>query len=446
MDRRSAAVETRESLLAELSSKKLEPRLSEIVAALIARVRDMPELAGVGADRELWAAIEKSAYLNLRSGLAHLGYPLPLPTSLDPEARRLTQLWARRGLTAGALVRTYRLAHQVLWHYWFETIAAASVHTELRRELLERVSEFLFAYMDRVSGLIEEEHSRERALMFRNRDDVRLDLVHELLRGHFIDARPLGYELDRWHLAVVGSGDGVEEAIGALAERQHGLSLVLRVDGDVWGWIGSERAMPRAIEGRTRRLQLPEGSRLSFGDPAPGPDGFRRSHEQAREAHRIAHGGSPHAAVVTFDDLALEALALGDEMAARAFVARELGELGEPSNRTSTLRETLRAYFMSGQNAAAAAASLRVHEQTIAYRLRAIEEALGRPIRTRRAELEVALRLRDVLEPPRADLKRSGRRRRARGKDSVASRAASSAAVAILTAWIVPLNEFAQSL
>src|SRR4051794_24761027 len=101
MDKRPAEAETTESLLAKLSAETLEPRLSEIVAALVARVRDIPELAGVGCDRELWTAIEKSAYLNLRSGLAHLAYPLPLPTALDPEARRLTQVWARRGLTSG---------------------------------------------------------------------------------------------------------------------------------------------------------------------------------------------------------------------------------------------------------------------------------------------------------------------------------------------------------
>jgi hypothetical protein len=299
-----------------------------------------------------------------------------------------------------------------------------------------------------VSGLIDEEHARERALMFRNRDDLRLDLVRDALRGRAIDARPLGYELDRWHLALVGSGEGVEAVIADLAKRHHALTLVMHVDGDVWAWVGARRPLPRALEGRTRRHAMPEGTRLSFGDPAPGPEGFRSSHEQAREAHRIASGGSR--TVVTFDEVALEALALRDESSARSFVARELGELAESSNRMDTLRGTLRAYFASGQNAAAAAALLAVHEQTIAYRLRAIEEALGRPIRTRRAELEVALRVRETLEaaPAIDEAAASDRRRRARRKTSGASRAAAATLTVLagLSAWLDTTAEIAQSI
>jgi DNA-binding PucR family transcriptional regulator len=76
-------------------------------------------------------------------------------------------------------------------------------------------------------------------------------------------------------------------------------------------------------------------------------------------------------------------------------VARELRGLDGADVRSVRLRGTLRAYFASGQNAAAAAAMLGVHEHTVGYRLRTIEERLGRPVTTRRAELEMALRLLD---------------------------------------------------
>ena len=46
---------------------------------------------------------------------------------------------------------------------------------------------------------------------------------------------------------------------------------------------------------------------------------------------------------------------------------------------------------------AAAAAALGVHEQTVAARLRAVEERTGRSVAARRAELETALRLREYL-------------------------------------------------
>lgn len=395
---RQAEIDTCDRALSELVTGSLEPRLREIVSAVTARVQAMPELAGTESDRQLCVAIEKSVFLNLRSGLAHLSYPVPLPTSLDPEACHLAQIWASRALPSAALVRTYRLAHEVVWEHWFEAVSRISLSTESWRQLLARVSAFLFAYMDRVSGLIDEEYSRARRRISRDPADLRLELVRDLLRGHSVDTGPLGYDLDRWHLAVVGAGDGVEEIVRGLARRYETLPLVLHVDGVTWAWIGSRHPIARFLEGRIRRVELPKGSRLSFGDPASGSAGFRTSHTQACEAHRIA--GATLAPVVAFDDVALESLALRDGAAARSFVARELGQLAETANRTNTLRDTLRAYFAAGQNATAAAAFLKVHEQTISYRLRTIEESLGRPIRARRAELEVALRLRDLLDQP----------------------------------------------
>jgi DNA-binding PucR family transcriptional regulator len=78
-------------------------------------------------------------------------------------------------------------------------------------------------------------------------------------------------------------------------------------------------------------------------------------------------------------------------------VARELRGLDGADRRTERLRRTLVGYFGCGQNAAAAAAALGVHQQTVGHRLRTIEERLGAPVHERRAELEVALRLREYL-------------------------------------------------
>ena len=101
--------------------------------------------------------------------------------------------------------------------------------------------------------------------------------------------------------------------------------------------------------------------------------------------------------MTTFADVALLALTLQDPTLAREFVRCELGPLAGDDTRSQLLRETLRAYFDAGQNAAAAAAALGVHERTVTYRLRSIEERLGRPLRTRRDELGVALRLAPVV-------------------------------------------------
>jgi DNA-binding PucR family transcriptional regulator len=134
---------------------------------------------------------------------------------------------------------------------------------------------------------------------------------------------------------------------------------------------------------------------VAVGGPASGAEGFRRAHTEAQSAHRVALRRP--APVTLYDDVALEALAAEDDSRARAFVARELGPLAADDPRALTLRATLRAYFGVAQNASSAAALLGVHERTVANRLRAVEEHLGRPVSARHAELDTALRLHELL-------------------------------------------------
>lgn len=141
---------------------------------------------------------------------------------------------------------------------------------------------------------------------------------------------------------------------------------------------------------------VPRGPvRLAIGGPAAGLDGFRRAHDEASQAHRVALLGAEP--VTFYGDIGLLALAAQDESRARAFCARELGELAGGGERERTLRETLRAYLGTAHHASSAAALLGVHERTVANRIRTIEERLGRSVATRSAELDVALRLHGLL-------------------------------------------------
>jgi DNA-binding PucR family transcriptional regulator len=134
-----------------------------------------------------------------------------------------------------------------------------------------------------------------------------------------------------------------------------------------------------------------EDTAMAVGHPAPGIDGFRRTHRDARLAHGIA-AVRPRP-LTLYDDVALESFALQDELLAQDFVTRELGPLGGSDQRAARLRDTLRCYFDTSHNASAAASRLGVHERTVANRIRAIEDTLDRPVTARRAELETALRL-----------------------------------------------------
>jgi hypothetical protein len=230
----------------------------------------------------------------------------------------------------------------------------------------------------------------------RSREQRRTQLVRDILEG--ADPDPTGalgeldYDLRLEHLALVVSADDPEAVVRDLGRRLDAPHrLVVSLTGETaWAWLG-----------RTRPFELPErfesiGSAVvSLGEPGGGTAGFRRSHREARDAHAVALR-SRGRALVRYDDVALESLIAGDEERARAFVARELEGIDGDDARSRRLRETLRAYFACAQNASAAAAMLGVHEHTVTYRLRTVEQRLGRPVTARRAELEVALRMLEI--------------------------------------------------
>jgi len=263
-----------------------------------------------------------------------------------------------------------------------------------RRALLAHGSDFFFDYATRLSHLTLTEYTHQRDLMLSDREHRRVHLVHELLDGNDVDPAALGYDPSGANLAFVAWGDAAAEAARAVADALSRPLLLVGVWGDDrWGWLGGSVG-PESIA-RLARADLPDGAALAFGDDASGPRGFALSHQQARQAERA--GRRAGRALTHYSEVALESLAAADADAAAAFVAHELAGLDGDDVRSTRLRQTLRAWFAAGHNAAAAAAALGVHEQTVAQRLRTVEERTGRPVGARRAELETALRLRDLL-------------------------------------------------
>lgn len=161
-----------------------------------------------------------------------------------------------------------------------------------------------------------------------------------------------------------------------------------------WAWIGRSREFQPGTIDELLALEPPEGCVLGVGTAAIGAEGFRDSHRQAAAAFPAATADRP---IVSYREIAAEALASRDLDAARAFLAAELGPLDAEDRRARILRETLSTYFRCGDNARAAAAELEVHQQTVGQRLETVERLTGSAVRTRRVELELALRLRSYL-------------------------------------------------
>lgn len=320
------------------------------------------------------------------------------PLGLAAEEARLS---ANFGISLSDVLQTYRIGQRLIVEEMIGIVESTIDDAKLRASVLRTSSRWLFHYNDWVTQRVTETYERERDLLMRDRDRRRRQLVRDLLDGETVEASQLGYELDRDHLAVVAWGHDGERALLALREAT-GLSLltISGTDPTSWGWLGGSEIEARHLKA-IRELALPGGARIAHGEPARGIEGFRLSHRQALSAYRLVRdSGAP---VTAYADVTLLALTLQDPELARDFVSRELGPLTEPDGRSELLRQTLRAYFGAGENAASAAAVLGVHDRTVLYRLRSIEERIGHPISARRDEIAVALRLAElVLEDPRA--------------------------------------------
>jgi hypothetical protein len=376
-------------LTAELASRR-----DRLVADYVSRLRE--ELPEWSAERpELAEAIQVGAREAIGGELRALAEESLPETCPEFDAEGARQC-ARLGVPLDAVLLQYRLGHAVQWDAWLDVVEGHELAAGRRRDLLERGSRFFFAYANRLTRFAVAEYDRERESLLRQSEQRRMFLVREVLAGREVDADALGYDLSLHHVGVIAWGEEPEEAVRAAARSFGRSALVVGAGtGECWGWIGGVRAGEDRSRAPLAGVAVPDGTRVAVGEEEQGREGFRLTHRQAAAARRAAaRRGEP---VLHHSAIALEALASADPEAARAFVAKELHGLEGGDRRTARLRETLLGYFRSGQNAAAAAAALGVHQQTVGHRLRTIAERRGARVGERRAELELALRLRELL-------------------------------------------------
>lgn len=319
-----------------------------------------------------------------------------LPDRASDAALQEARVVAQAGVDLYALLKTYRIGQAITWNAIMEEAMRLIPDDAQRIAVLQQASDYHYAWNDRATeGVVSAYQAEHNAYFFRSQDRKRRAIVSDLLRGVPTDTEQLGYNLRTQHLAIVAWGRSSEASIRAIAQAFDARHLTVSgTSGTVLGWLGASH-LGRLLKEAPGRLAAMPNTYLSVGEPASGAEGFRLSHRQAWQAYRV-NRIRPQG-LVHYADVALEAMVLRDRQAMRDFVARELRGFDEGEARTDLLRETLRAYFRSGQNAAAAAADIHVHERTVAYRLRSIEQRLGTSINSRRDEIAVALRLSDLL-------------------------------------------------
>jgi hypothetical protein len=404
----------------------------EARADLAARLRERQGELGQAAMVRIYGIAEPSEvdpeYLHgLREAVsAALGYALasielgehrapPVPAILLTQAR----LAARNGIGLDTVLRRYFAGYSLL----HELLVAEAEQSGFGVASLREVLRGQAALFDRLLAAVSDEHQRESASRIHTVQQRRREHVERMLAGDPIDATALEYELDLFHLGVIGHGDAAAAAVRELAQCFERRLLLVHSDADrFWAWLGSRR--PIAPEAMVSLVDvasglLSQGEILAFGEPSEGFRGWRLTHQQAKAALPVARAtGEP---VVRYSEVTLLASVLQDEVVAASLRELYLDPLQRGSDGGTVLRETLKAYFAAGSQSSSAAAALGVTRRTVRNRLRDVEERLGLSVDARAAELWTALLLAELddaadenvaIKSPQLNLRPSGPPRR----------------------------------
>ncbi|HME46816.1 helix-turn-helix domain-containing protein [Mycobacterium sp.] len=394
------------------TAARLSGRLAEVSSHIRRSLEeDIPELRGDPGVAELLGA---SVEGNVDTILHALRYDIAVqrveaPTAAMEYARRLAQ----RGVPVNALIRAYRLGQRRMNELVFGEVRALDIEPSMGFAVIEAIAATLFEYIDWISQQVVVVYEDERERWLENQNSIRALRVREVLAGKkAIDVDTatdaIRYPIRWHHLAVVvwypdAAGGGneltlLQRFVRDLGEAADTAAAPLFVAADRmcgWGWLPFRTPAADALD-KVRRFTA--GHRgapsVGIGMMAPGVEGFRRSHQQAQAARAVAVARGGHEpTVIAASDPGLSAAALlsGDVGQARDWVAEVLGDLAADNENDARLRHTLRIFLRCGSSYKVAAEELRLHSNSVKYRVGRAIARRGRPIAGDRLDVELAL-------------------------------------------------------
>lgn len=262
----------------------------------------------------------------------------------------------------------------------------------------EGIAQFMLDYLDERSKMVDSEAMRRR------------EQIERLLTGGPTMTRTLaadiasgfGFDIDHVHTAFVvehqAQSASTERASLArdVRARLRNATLLLLPESPhrTVFWVTTAQPPDTSdLEPVLTSLRAFTGAVRAMGEPSGGLRGFRTTYAQANDLAAIAAQLPRTAEVMRWSDHALT-LTLGFDVGRSArFVRSVLGPLAESTGKAEEQRMTLRSYLSSDKSLVQAAQERNVHRNTIAYRLRRIEELIGRPLRGEVLDLQCALHL-----------------------------------------------------
>jgi DNA-binding PucR family transcriptional regulator len=404
-DLESVVTQHVEAVLGGLPPAPLAQEMADVLMTSI------PEL-GRAADEDFRAGL----LLSCESNVTAIWNQLLLGASLESVAPPADAIaWSHelvhRGVALPALLRAYRLGHGLAERRLEQVAGELEIEPEIRWRVLARISHHLFAYIDAVCTDLVDDYEQERAQWIRGAAAARAELVSAIVERDPVDARvaseKLRYDVSRRHVALIvwadprrtSEHDGSLEHEATMLAAALGGGPVLTVpigERVVWAWTSGDQLIddPAAVGHR-----MGEGVRAAIGTRLNGLAGMADSHDEAVVTRRVAELRSLRpGTVVGYRSADLTALLTADPVEAVRFTDAELGQLLEDTDDAARLRATIRVYLEENLSPARAARRLGIHRNTVVYRVKQTEQLLGHAIGQRRLQLEVALRLSEMID------------------------------------------------
>ncbi|MGY1916293.1 PucR family transcriptional regulator [Blastococcus sp. SYSU DS0973] len=401
------------------------PRLKELVAQAAMRLdRRQPKIAHDMSDliaREIRSLDVDQAFLDLLRAsvdantktITHiLINDIPIerlqPTTAAVEyALRLAQ----RDIPANSLVRAYNVGKDDFIEQIFPDVQALECSAEEKFAVLQHMSSVVGRYIDWISQYVFEVYEEERNRWVGTQGNVRATLVHDVLSRRNVPVREFeqetGYRLDGHHIGLIIWSVDPAPAPDELRMLTQVVWKVAAVAGctasplitavdrmTAWAWLPfAAKPPPVDMEQIRHVVGQARTSRLCLGLADAGVPGFRRTHEQARAARRVAISPADGTAAISFGDegVAIASLLANDLESTSAWVVEVLGGLAVDAENMDVLRETLRVFLSTGESYTDTAALMNLHRNTVRYRVSKALEQVSTAIRTNRVDLAVAL-------------------------------------------------------
>lgn len=316
------------------------------------------------------------------------------PTSLaEPALAAAYELGrgeAREGRTMEALLAAYRVGARVAWEHQSEILVRHGVTASD----VARFAQMVFAYIDELSGASVQGHRDELARSDRVRRELLERLAAGVLAGEpatelLLRAQRAGWSPPETIAVVIVRPTHAAQVLQLLDPRTLWINGDVTAEGRLDDW--SVLLVPDAHRDREALLTLLAGRASVVGPARPWDDGVV---SYRRVLHLLTLGPVPDDRPVDTDDHLLELVLGADEPALSDLRERVLAPLdGERPASRARLAETLRAWLVHQGRREAVATELRVHPQTVRYRMTRIRELFGERLDDPRARLELTVGL-----------------------------------------------------